>query len=273
MRLAKEADRPAIEAFCANHPEKLMFPWSNLIRYGMGGEHLRSMTFWVNDGPVTDLFGISREGMVMAYCPNMARAVKPLTAGRSVLGLLGVTESIAPIRAALGLGPAGLDCSEPHFDLALSDLLIPPHDGLTLRSLQSTPRETLVEWRAAFSVDALAMPGADAAAKAQTDIDRYIADDSHRVLYDGDTPVALTGFNATAPGIVQVGGVYTPPALRNRGFGRLAVALHLDEARKAGTTHATLFAANAAAARAYRGIGFEEIGRFSIVIYEEAQDV
>ena len=86
-------------------------------------------------------------------------------------------------------------------------------------------------------------------------------------------PVAMTGFNARLPEIVQVGAVYTPPLLRNKGYARLAVALHLAEARETGTRHAVLFAASDAAARAYQAIGFLPTFAFALVLFSSSAKV
>jgi predicted GNAT family acetyltransferase len=76
----------------------------------------------------------------------------------------------------------------------------------------------------------------------------------------------VAGFNATLPEIVQIGGVYTPAALRGKGYARRAVALHLAEARAAGVARAVLFAANDAAARAYQAIGFRRADPFTLFL-------
>ena len=115
------------------------------------------------------------------------------------------------------------------------------------------------------------MPGEDSEQKAKDDIESYIAANSHRVLYRGDTPVAMTGFNAVLPEAVQIGGVYTPPAARSRGLARTAVAMHLQEARSRGVAHAILFAASPQACKAYEAIGFARTGDFTILFYEEPQ--
>jgi predicted GNAT family acetyltransferase len=85
--------------------------------------------------------------------------------------------------------------------------------------------------------------------------------------------VAGTGFNARLPGIVQVGGVWVPPPLRRQGLARGAVALHLLEARTEGVGRAILFSASDHAARAYRSLGFREIGRFTLLLFREPQEV
>jgi predicted GNAT family acetyltransferase len=71
----------------------------------------------------------------------------------------------------------------------------------------------------------------------------------------------MTGFSARADGAVLVGRVFVPPERRGRGHARRAVALHLLEARAAGTERAVLAASGEAAERAYRAIGFRPVGR------------
>ena len=90
-------------------------------------------------------------------------------------------------------------------------------------------------------------------------------------MIDGK-PVAMTGFNARLPEVVQIGGVYTPPELRGNGYAKLAVALHLIEARTAGATRAVLFAASESAARAYIAIGFQPAGQFSLLLFTNPKD-
>jgi GNAT superfamily N-acetyltransferase len=180
---------------------------------------------------------------------------------------------VAALRAALGVTrPAPLDVVEPGYQLDLTDLIVPPSD-MTLHPLQRVPIDTLIQWRAAYHVEALSAPLDEAVTRAQSDIDGYIAADSHRSLWAGAAPVAMTGFNAVLPNIVQIGGVYTPPDLRSRGYARCALALHLQEAARQGVTQAVLFAANTAAETAYRAIGFQRSGSFAIAFYDDPQVV
>ena len=41
---------------------------------------------------------------------------------------------------------------------------------------------------------------------------------------EGGAPVSLSAINASLPDIVQLGGIYTPPDLRGRGYAKAAVA-------------------------------------------------
>ena len=93
---------------------------------------------------------------------------------------------------------------------------------------------------------------------------------NHRVLWRGTDPVALTGLNARLADVVQVGGVFVPPALRSQGFARRAVALHLAEARTGGASRAVLFAATPAAFRAYQAIGFNQTGWMGLALLHKS---
>lgn len=275
MIRATEADSPAIEAFLNRHIATSMFPLSNLRRYGMAGGHPRAVHFWVRwqAGALTDVVTVTEEGMVFPQCPTGPWGdVKVVLTGTSVKGLLGDAAQVEALRAALRLPQAaGLNNVEPLYQLSLADLRMPDVAGFTLGSLADAPRALAVGWRRAYLEEVLPMPGEDFAMQAVKDVVGYAEMDSHRVLYQEGTPVAMTGFNAILPEAVQIGGVYTPPELRARGLARRAVALHLAEARGAGVDHAILFAASPQACRAYEAIGFARTGQFTILIYEDPQ--
>lgn len=272
MRLAVAGDVPAITSRLLAEAERAMFPLANLAAHGIAGGHPRAMNFWIGRDPVSDVVGITDEGMVMpllstAAAPDAARAL----AGRAVMGMAGAADGVRALAAACGLGDAPMKLSqdEPHFALRLSDLVLPDCGGLRLIPARDAPRELLIGWRSDYDVEVLGGTPVVARAEAAATLDGWLAADSHRVLMRGDVPVALTGFNARLPDIVQVGGVWTPPALRGQGLARRAVALHLAEARAQGVTRATLFSASDKAARAYRAIGFRQIGTFALILFRD----
>jgi ribosomal protein S18 acetylase RimI-like enzyme len=275
MIRATEEDRPAIEAFLKQHIATAMFPLSNLRRFGMAGGHPRAMRFWLRwrAGAVTDVLGVSEEGMVLPQCPTAPWGdVKAVLQGQNVKGILGDAAQVAALRAVLALsGDPGLDDKEPLYALSLDDLIVPDVTGFRLVPLKDAPRKLVVGWRRDYLQEVLPMPGEDFAMTAVKDIIGYIEADTHRVLYEGETPVAMTGFNAVLPEAVQIGGVYTPPALRARGHARRAVALHLAQAHAGGVGKASLFAASSQACKAYEAIGFRRTGDFRILVYQEPQ--
>lgn len=271
MRPAIEADLDRVRAFLTEHITTSMFPMSNLARFGTNG-HPRSMDFWLSEsaGEVTDLFSISREGMIFPGTDKAATVI-PFLTDRPIIGIIGATSQVTAIRDALPAAPTKINTTEPHFALNLAQIKLPQIDGLTLRPVQETDAEMIINWRAAYEVESLGEDLEAARNFAEQKFYRYLQDDTHRVLMHKGSPVGTTGFNAVTESCVQVGGVYTPPELRSRGYARAAVALHLQEAHAHGKTTAILCAANVAAAKAYMAIGFEQIGEFGIVIYQEPQ--
>jgi predicted GNAT family acetyltransferase len=84
--------------------------------------------------------------------------------------------------------------------------------------------------------------------------------------------VACQQFNATLPDVVQVGGVWTPPDLRGRGYGRAVVAGALLAARADGVRRGVLFTGewNVSAQRAYEALGFARVGDWALLFLKEA---
>ncbi len=277
MIRATLADRAEVEGFLRHHLQIAMFPLANLHRHGMAGGHPRAMAFWLRKagGAITDIAAITEAGFLFPVCPTHPWAeLRDAMRGSPVAAILGEAGQVTSLRAVLGLdSAAGHVTTEPQYDLTLADLVMPETDGLTLRPLADAPRDLVIGWRRAYLLETMLAQETNVDATAIRDIDSYLAADSHRVLFDGDTPVAMTGFNAVLPDAVQVGGVYTPPGSRSRGLARRAVALHLAQARATGVTRAILFAATASASKAYAAIGFRRIGTFAIVLHAKPQVV
>ncbi len=270
FRPATEADRPAVEATLWARVETALFPLSNLLSHGMSGGHPRAMRFWLAEGAAV---GRTEEGMVFPQlAPALAGPAARALAGAPVRGIVGAREEVAALREALGLAgaEAELESDEALLTLPLADLVMPPLEGLALAPFSAGPREFLVAWRAAYGVETLGWAG-DAEARAAREVAAHVEGGRHRVLLRDGTPVAQAGLNAVAGPVVQVGAVWTPPALRGQGLARAAVALVLAEARDAGASRAVLFTANPAAERAYRALGFRDAGRFALLLFREPQ--
>jgi GNAT superfamily N-acetyltransferase len=142
------------------------------------------------------------------------------------------------------------------------------------RNGDGAPTDILSVTKAGMVMPYLPSSDFDAAADAVTDrISREMAEYHREILMDGDTPVAATAFNAALPQIVRIGAVYTPPALRGKGYARRAVALHLKQARTTGVRRATLFASAQNAIAAYTAVGFRQIGEWVLAIFKTPQVV
>lgn len=278
MIRATDADLPEIGTFLRAHIASSMFPLSNYLTYGTNGGHPYAVRFWIrrDAGKITDVLVQTDGGVLLPQCPTMPwRAAAQVLAGRSITGISGPVEQARSLQKYLGLTgiPAQLDDDELLFELDLNALEMPTITGKII-PFSAAPRDLITAWLHAYLRDTVMIPEAQCAAGAAARFETYCAAaQSHVVLVVDGRPVAMTGFNATLPEIVQIGGVYTPPDLRGRGYARQAVALHLAQAKAAGATHATLFATDAAAITAYRAIGFQHVGAFTICVFQTPKEM
>ena len=88
--------------------------------------------------------------------------------------------------------------------------------------------------------------------------------DEWRGIVDGDALVAVGARVGAAHGRAHLVSICTHPDYRGRGLGRGITAALAAEALESGATGVWLemYADNAVAARAYRAVGFEEVGRY-----------
>lgn len=279
LRPAGPQDIPQIDAFLCDHLVDSVFPLSNLRRFGLAGDlHPSAMRFWIAraDQNITACLGLSNAGYLMPQLPHWSdwSQLPNILHAQQIKGLLGGAQQASVCRAALGLDQTAtdLDSTEKQYSLDLRQLTIPT-TPCHLVPLSAHNRDIAISWRTAYHIHTMGSPVDAAKDWATRNIDAYLQADSHRILMHHDQPVAMTGFNATLPELVQIGGVYTPPALRGSGYARTAVALHLAQAHRNGVPRAVLAAANPAAERAYEAIGFEQIGHFAMILFSQPKSV
>src|SRR4029079_13272374 len=193
--------------------------------------------------------------------------------GRPVTGLSGPLEQVREARSELQLDHAAvaLDRAEWLYALDLSQFVIPEplsNGTVVCRPPRPEERATLCAWRLAYDIELLgATDSPSTRQRSEEFLDAQIAEGNAWVAVVEDTPVSLSAFNAALPDMVQLGGIYTPPALRGRGFAKAAVAASLLVARQRGSSRAVLFTQNPSAARTYEAIGFRRIGDYSLVLF------
>ena len=271
---AVAADLAEVDAFLSAHVTCAMFPLTNLRDHGLSGDAPQRQDLWLTrqGGQVTDVLALNHAGLLLPVLPSASYAAAArVLAGRKIMGVIGRQDWARGMQNACGLsGPFTLNRDEPHFELPLSALQMPQGAGQIV-PLAQAPADTIKSWIHAYMIEALDTPKAQADVEVFTRYDRYVAANSHVVLMDGTQPLAMCGFNARLPQIVQVGGVYTPPALRGQGHARRALSQHLAQARAAGVQQAVLFAASETAANTYRALGFEQIGQWTLLLLAEPQ--
>lgn len=281
VRLLRAADAPAFEAFLGPRAETSLFLLANARRagfldYGRPFEGTYAGAF-ENDLLVA-VAAHFWNGFVAVQAPDQLEAVlgKAVAAsGRAVKGLTGPHAQVVAARRALRAEgrPAAVEAPEGLFALDLADLRVPDvlaSGAAGCRRPREEEEDLLCSWRAAYRREALGEPeGQENREAAAEEVRALRASGSQFVLetQESDRPVASSAFNARLPEIVQVGGVWTPPDRRGRGYGRAVVAGSLLEARAQGVVRSVLFTENPAARRAYEAIGFRRVGEYGLVIF------
>lgn len=282
IRILAAGDEPRLEAFFARTPDLTLFQRPNLRHAGAiddGSRYSGTYAAAVAGDEVVGVVAHYWNGFVMPLMPSGGRDVRVLldaalvASGRPVLGVIGSWEQVAAslMHAALR-GRVARRCDrEILFALPLDELTVPPAlsaGDVVVRPLADDDLPLLAAWRVEYLVETFALPRDGATwDEAGRDIGSWHSEGRAWVAEARGRPVAFTGFNAALPDVVQVGGVYTPPFGRARGYARAAVAGSLLQARDAGARRAVLFTdvSNIAAQRAYRALGFEAIGDWGLV--------
>lgn len=269
-----------VERFLVKHADSSLFLRSNMREAGLADEGKRLQGTWVaavEQGEVIAVACHVTNGNVLLQAPVFAAELareSVARSGRPVKGIVGPWEQVVAARAALGLAnvpavPPEFDLPENLYALSLENLIVP--DGQWECSVVAPATfDAVVIHRADYVVEAIGearsektLPEAIAA------ITRAMAERSYYALTVDGQVKASGCFNARLPDVVQLGGIYTPPAERGRGHARRLVAGMLRDARAQGVTRAVLFTGsdNLAAQRAYEAIGFRQIGRHGLVLW------
>jgi len=279
-RLLGPADEPALLAFLDAHLESSLFLVGNVLSAGLEdrGEALHGVYAAAFDaGAMTAVAAHYRNGIVLVQGDagiEQAASDAVAASGRAVAGLIGPLHLIVRARRALGMDGRATrkDDAEILYGLALDRLRVPALLGSARVACRApTPEELgglLVDWRAAYAIETL---GAVRGPALREEVRATLASASPAgwLLLDDSVPVAYSTFNAQARGVVQVGGVFTPPEHRGLGYARAVVAASLLEARATGATRSVLFTGrtNTAARRAYTALGYEERGPFGLALF------
>lgn len=274
-------DREALEAFLVPRAHSSVFLLSNSRAAGFEDTGARIQGSYLGVFEGDDLVGAAalfwNENLALQVDPAHVPAVVEAMLGlgvRPVKGLLGPGEQVAAAIQALELAPEEIQVDEPEglYALTLDDLRVPAalaEGSLVGRKARREDLEALVPWQVEYQVEALNdVRGPDLDSRARESLERRIEEGILWVVEEGGALVAKSGFNATLAELVQIGGVYTPPEGRGRGFGRAAVAASLRDVRAEGVGEAVLFTGdeNIPAIRAYASLGFRKVGTYRVLL-------
>ncbi len=284
IRLLVPGDEQALEAYLRTRLESSMFLLGNLRATGLvDGENAYQGAYaacWQANQVVGVIAHYWNGNLVLQagqQIPTLCRAAVR-GSGRPIYGVVGPAAQVE-IAARYLIPPADLiqtDETEILYSLNLSDLVIP--EGLAsgwLRGRRSEPRDEslLVDWRIGYCVEAMGDErGPELEARCRRSVVRSTGEGRTWVAERAGQVVACSSFNAILREAVQVGGVWTPPEGRRRGYGRAAVATSLVEARAQGVEKAILFTgeSNLAAQKAYQSLGFRPTGDYRLLLFNRA---
>jgi predicted GNAT family acetyltransferase len=277
-RLLGPGDEARLEAFLAAHADSSLFLWANLHRGGLadhGREFQGTYAATLERERVTGVAAHYWNGVLILQAPvAAARSARAATAAtrRPVTALVGPWTQVDEVRAGLGRGRTVRTTSrEALFALPLADLVVPAAlaaGRVACRRAGPRDLDLVTSWRVASEV---ALYGARDTPRLRAEEARgaealVARGDAFLLEADGGI-VSLCTYGARVSGMVQIGGVWTPPELRGRGHARAVVAGALLAARAADARRAVLFTGegNIAAQQAYRALGFERVGDYGVV--------
>jgi len=269
-------DEAALERLLVQHRDSSMFLRSNARAAGLvdRGEPLQGT--WAGAFEGSELVAVVAHcwnGTVLLQAPRelprlLAAALK--ASKRGLRGFAGPYTQVREARACLDVpGKVLHEERELLLALELTALRTPLAPGCCRHSREED-LELLASWREAYLVEtSLEQPGPLLRPAASASVQASHAGQQSYVLELEGELVATSIFNAALPDAVQVGGVYTPPALRGRGHAQRVVAGSLLDARSRGAARAVLFTAqsNTPALSAYRALGFELVGDYGLLLF------
>ena len=279
-RWLQPGDEALLGVYLAKHLDSTVIMASNLHQVGLEhtGEPYQGQYAAIFEAG--DIVGVAARywnGNVVVSCPvEHVEAVVSMigTLGEPTAGLLGVSDQVVAAAGVLGLEetPTAINHVEDLMALNLDVLQVPEllsDDKVSYRRASRADMTVLLPWRVAYMMEVMAVQASPALETACKDsLLSGIEESRLWVLVRKKKLVAMSGFNASLPGLVQVGGVWTPKAMRGRGFARAVVAGSLMDAREAGAVRSMLFTNNPAAVKAYLSLGFEWVGSYGLVVFE-----
>jgi uncharacterized protein len=203
---------------------------------------------------------------------NLARIAIEAT-GRPLLAIVGPLSQVETAHAGSSLGEQAVQkrSIEGLFVLNLSNLIAPGPVGSSAtccRRAESQDVALLREWRFSYELECTGLPDTDATRLRAAQMIEGHVERKEAFLWEVEgRPVSLCTHTARVSDIVQIGGVWTPPEWRGRGYARRVVAGALQVAEQEGVTRAVLFTENPAARRCYEALGFQRAGDSGTIIF------
>ena len=282
IKILEPGDEALLETFLLPRIESSMFLIGNMRASGLldnGQAYQGSYAAALEDGKITAVVAHYWNQNLVFQAPfhlNLLWRAAAKASQRPISGLVGPNDQIAMAKKALEIEDSlvQMDETEKLYSLDLDDLIVPDDlasGQIAGRRIKPRDLDLLTRWTVAYSIEATgAKESSQLWDKCRSSVEHSLKAGRTWVLERHREPVACSSFNAATQEAVQVGGVWTPPELRRRGYGRAVVAAPLLDARSEGVDKAILFTgeSNVAAQRAYTALGFRHIGDYRILLLQ-----
>lgn len=266
-------------AFLKSHQETCMFMLNNLLEHGFSkGTHINSGNFYLieEDSQVSGVF-------VLVNRMNILFQIKHEKYLQPMVDFLKKNES-SKIKGVMGSDPFAVQIwnvlksensqlsnnyisSEILYSLNLKSKKFNIDSHLILFSIEQFD---LYYQHALKYFQDVNMPQVDCEATKQSmrkNFEKFLEQKRLWALISEGSLLSMVSINGLYEDLIQIGGVYTPKALRCQGFSRRCMESLLGKAKEVHqSTTAILFTAqtNVSAQRVYETIGFERIGNYGI---------
>jgi len=288
IRKLTHGDEIMLARFLQSRLESSMFLVGNMQQAGLvyEGRRLQGIYVAAFDGDqLVSVVAHYWNGNIVLQAPDQLEQILAEVIRISklpIIGFIGPDDQVKRAKRLLGLLSSEMrhDEAEGLYSLNLKDLITPEilnQPGISWRRARSADLELLTRWLVAMNVETLGETDTPILHQnRRASVERIIKNDSTWILEIDGKPVSTSGFNAdiknsTGYKIVQIGGVFTPPELRRRGFARAVVAASLLDAKAEAVAKAILFTgeSNFPAQKAYAAIGFQRTGTYRLTFMKK----
>lgn len=277
VRRLAAPDAAQLDRFLAAHADTSMTLRAAARRYGLekgffGAFQGRLLRGVLHLAPNGNLYVQAPETHALRGLYDVARADQPDFKVQGVLGRAAQARELLEL-----LDPpddkVALSRAERIWSLDISRLFAPKavvDSRWRVRAAVAGDIPLLTGWNCDFRIEGLsAEPGAQLTQAVGASLGVWIAEGACQLLLVEGEPVSQAVYSAILPDQVQIGSVYTPSALRGRGYGKGVVAAALLEAQKRGAMRSTLFTQNRSAEAAYTALGYRHTGDYYLAIFKE----
>ncbi len=288
VRILHKGDEAPLENFLKDHAETSMFLRSNMrkvgIEYKNAAYHGDYYGSFDDSGAIKGVLAHYWNNNLMTQAPDKSVLTDLVNYFRSqttrpIGGILGPDAQVLAVINDLAIPETafGKNSKEGLYTLDLDKLAIPAnHDAARYKMVAARDigKAILTDWLKGFNIEALGSDDNEELSESiNNDVALTMKEDRRWALIFDEKPVALSGFNAQLPDIVQIGPVWTPPEHRSNGYARMIVALSLQQAKECGVKSSVLVADNPPAIKAYESIGYQKNGSFRLSLLKQPMSI